>query len=175
MFCELKVTSHQGPDDLQNALEGCAAVVIPAGVPRKPGTQAVKQFSIEYCKTKTKVKWNLYLGDILGTLMSVRLMLCVHSKQALNILFKLILTWGAGSGQYCRYTKSPWVTTLLKKIWESPPTKENFLWSVGTPKFGSNPGGFGVSAVLPTTGTLTINLSSIISISRVLRSSTTIY
>ena len=52
MFCELKVTSHQGPDDLQNALEGCAAVVIPAGVPRKPGTQAVKQFSIEYCKTK---------------------------------------------------------------------------------------------------------------------------
>ena len=34
---------------------------------------------------------------------------------------------------------------------------------------GSNPGGFGVSAVLPTTGTLTINLNSIISISRVLR------
>ncbi|XP_020613695.1 malate dehydrogenase, mitochondrial-like [Orbicella faveolata] len=32
-----KVTSHQGPDDLQSALEGCAAVVIPAGVPRKPG------------------------------------------------------------------------------------------------------------------------------------------
>ncbi|RMX56135.1 hypothetical protein pdam_00012092 [Pocillopora damicornis] len=32
-----KVTSHQGPDDLQAALEGCAAVVIPAGVPRKPG------------------------------------------------------------------------------------------------------------------------------------------
>ena len=44
----------------------------------------------------------------------------------------------------------------------------NFLYN------GSNPGGFGVSAVLPTTGTLTINLNSI-SISRVLRGSTTIY
>lgn len=32
-----KVTSHQGPDDLKGALEDCAAVVIPAGVPRKPG------------------------------------------------------------------------------------------------------------------------------------------
>ncbi|XP_074635960.1 malate dehydrogenase, mitochondrial-like [Acropora palmata] len=32
-----KVTSHQGPDDLKGALEGSAAVVIPAGVPRKPG------------------------------------------------------------------------------------------------------------------------------------------
>lgn len=32
-----KVSSHQGPDDLKSALEGCSAVVIPAGVPRKPG------------------------------------------------------------------------------------------------------------------------------------------
>ena len=55
MLRYLKVTSHQGPDDLQSALEGCAAVVIPAGVPRKPGTQALKQFSIECRKTKTKV------------------------------------------------------------------------------------------------------------------------
>ena len=52
MLHYLKVTSHQGPDDLQSALEGCAAVVIPAGVPRKPGTQALKQFSIECRKTK---------------------------------------------------------------------------------------------------------------------------
>ena len=29
------------------------------------------------------------------------------------------------SRQYCRYTKSPWVTTLLKEIWESLRTKEN--------------------------------------------------
>ena len=42
------------------------------------------------------------------------------------------------------------------------------------PSKGSNPGGFGVSAVMPTTGTLTINLNSI-SISRVLRGSTPIY
>ena len=27
--------------------------------------------------------------------------------------------------QYCRYTKSPWVTTLLKEMWESPRTREN--------------------------------------------------
>lgn len=32
-----KVTSHQGPDELHAALEGCHVVAIPAGVPRKPG------------------------------------------------------------------------------------------------------------------------------------------
>lgn len=32
-----KVTSHQGADELKSALEGCDAVAIPAGVPRKPG------------------------------------------------------------------------------------------------------------------------------------------
>lgn len=32
-----KVTSHQGADELKGALEGCDAVAIPAGVPRKPG------------------------------------------------------------------------------------------------------------------------------------------
>jgi len=32
-----KVTSHQGPEDLHAALEGCEVVAIPAGVPRKPG------------------------------------------------------------------------------------------------------------------------------------------
>ena len=26
---------------------------------------------------------------------------------------------------YCRYTKSPWVATLLTEIWESPRAKEN--------------------------------------------------
>ncbi|KAK3752738.1 hypothetical protein QZH41_018712, partial [Actinostola sp. cb2023] len=32
-----KVTSHQGPEELKSALEGCDIVAIPAGVPRKPG------------------------------------------------------------------------------------------------------------------------------------------
>lgn len=32
-----KVTGHMGPDQLKAALEGCDIVVIPAGVPRKPG------------------------------------------------------------------------------------------------------------------------------------------
>ena len=52
-----------------------------------------------------------------------------------------------------------------------------FLGPWGLPHFllkGSNPWGFSVSAVLPITGTLTINLNSI-SISRVLRVSITIY
>ena len=52
-----------------------------------------------------------------------------------------------------------------------------FLGPWGLPHFlqkGSNPRGFGVSAVLPIIGTLTINLNSI-SLSRVLRGSITIY
>ena len=32
-----KVTGYVGPDQLKTALEGCQVVVIPAGVPRKPG------------------------------------------------------------------------------------------------------------------------------------------
>merc|ERR1712050_106906 len=32
-----KVTGHMGPEQLQSCLEGCDIVVIPAGVPRKPG------------------------------------------------------------------------------------------------------------------------------------------
>jgi malate dehydrogenase len=32
-----KVTGHLGPQSLRDALEGSALVIIPAGVPRKPG------------------------------------------------------------------------------------------------------------------------------------------
>ena len=32
-----QVTAHLGPQSLRDALEGSAVVVIPAGVPRKPG------------------------------------------------------------------------------------------------------------------------------------------
>ena len=35
-----KVTGHLGPDQLQECLTGAEVVVIPAGVPRKPGRQA---------------------------------------------------------------------------------------------------------------------------------------
>lgn len=34
---EAKVTGHQGDDQLADALKGCDVVVVPAGVPRKPG------------------------------------------------------------------------------------------------------------------------------------------
>ena len=44
MFCVvnifiyiLQVTSFQGPEELNDALIGCDIVLIPAGVPRKPG------------------------------------------------------------------------------------------------------------------------------------------
>ena len=44
----------------------------------------------------------------------------------MDYYFKLFLNClGAGCRHYCRYTKSPWVATLLKEIWESPRTKEN--------------------------------------------------
>jgi malate dehydrogenase len=32
-----KITAHMGPDQLYKALEGADIVVVPAGVPRKPG------------------------------------------------------------------------------------------------------------------------------------------
>ena len=41
-----------------------------------------------------------------------------------------LMCLGAGSRQYCGYTKSPKVFTLLKEIWESPRVNEN-LTSVG--------------------------------------------
>lgn len=55
-----KVTGHVGPDQLHDALEGCDVVVIPAGVPRKPGmtrddlfntNASIVQTLIEGCAT----------------------------------------------------------------------------------------------------------------------------
>ena len=37
LFCALQVTAHTGPEELSGALYGADLVVIPAGVPRKPG------------------------------------------------------------------------------------------------------------------------------------------
>ena len=34
----LQVTGHEGPEALEECLNGAEVVVIPAGVPRKPGT-----------------------------------------------------------------------------------------------------------------------------------------
>ena len=45
-------------------------------------------------------------------------------------LYFLNICLGAGSKQYCRYTRSPLGITPLKEIWESPRAKEN-LTSVG--------------------------------------------
>ena len=45
---------------------------------------------------------------------------------------------------------------LFRRSWVQTPLGPNFLWSVGTPKFPLPVQGFGVSAVLPTPGTLTL-------------------
>lgn len=41
-----KVSAHVGPGELKNALEGCNIVVIPAGVPRKPGMTRDDLFNV---------------------------------------------------------------------------------------------------------------------------------
>ena len=41
-----QVTSHTGPEKLSEALYNCALVVIPAGVPRKPGMTRDDLFNI---------------------------------------------------------------------------------------------------------------------------------
>ena len=41
-----KVRSFQGPEELAQALQGCELVVIPAGVPRKPGMTRQDLFNV---------------------------------------------------------------------------------------------------------------------------------
>ncbi|KAL3160027.1 hypothetical protein ABBQ38_010412 [Trebouxia sp. C0009 RCD-2024] len=48
-----KVTSHLGPDQLPNALYNCHLVIIPAGVPRKPGMTRDDLFNINAGIVKT--------------------------------------------------------------------------------------------------------------------------
>ncbi|XP_071944103.1 malate dehydrogenase, mitochondrial-like [Antedon mediterranea] len=48
-----KVTGHQGPDQLQECLEGCSVVIIPAGVPRKPGMTRDDLFNTNASIVKT--------------------------------------------------------------------------------------------------------------------------
>ncbi len=45
--------------------------------------------------------------------------------------------FSAGSRQYCRYTKSPWIFTLLTEIWEGSHGEEKILdpggiWCIGS-------------------------------------------
>ena len=44
--CRPQVTSHLGPDQLSNALYDSHLVIIPAGVPRKPGMTRDDLFNI---------------------------------------------------------------------------------------------------------------------------------
>lgn len=48
-----KVSSHQGTDELGEALTGCVAVAIPAGVPRKPGMTRDDLFNTNASIVKT--------------------------------------------------------------------------------------------------------------------------
>lgn len=44
----LQVSAHLGPDQLDDCLKQCAVVVIPAGVPRKPG-EAEENDCVVWC------------------------------------------------------------------------------------------------------------------------------
>ena len=46
MFLLVKVKGYAGEDQLKNALEGADVVIIPAGVPRKPGMTRDDLFNI---------------------------------------------------------------------------------------------------------------------------------
>ena len=46
----LQVTGHEGPEALEECLKGAEVVVIPAGVPRKPGT--LKRLIVEQLPAK---------------------------------------------------------------------------------------------------------------------------
>ena len=46
LFWLRQVSKHTGPEKLPEALYGCALVVIPAGVPRKPGMTRDDLFNI---------------------------------------------------------------------------------------------------------------------------------
>ena len=53
-----KVTGHEGPEALEECLKGAEVVVIPAGVPRKPGMpfyMSVWWNEIQICK-----RWGSY-------------------------------------------------------------------------------------------------------------------
>jgi hypothetical protein len=50
------VTGYTGPDELEAALTGCDLVIIPAGVPRKPGMTRDDLFSINAGIVKTLVE-----------------------------------------------------------------------------------------------------------------------
>ena len=91
--------------------------------------------------------------------------LCKHGKRCSIALIKGFLTQPQRPVNLDKTTLLHFCTVMLIEAGQEILKKK---------EKGSNPGESGVSAVLRTTGTLTINLNSI-SISRVLRGSTTIY
>ena len=63
MLCLLQVTSHLGPDQLPNALYNSHLVIIPAGVPRKPGMTRDDLFNINAGEYSQHVE--LFVGCLL--------------------------------------------------------------------------------------------------------------
>lgn len=65
-----QVTGHQGPEQLSDALEGCDVVLIPAGVPRKPGMTRDDLFNTNagivknLCEAAAKTCTNAIIGVI---------------------------------------------------------------------------------------------------------------
>jgi malate dehydrogenase len=58
-----QVTGHLGPQSLRDALEGSAVVVIPAGVPRKPGKFMILKIHQLFLLLVYSVMCMLDIGD----------------------------------------------------------------------------------------------------------------
>ena len=60
----MQVTSHLGPDQLSNALYNSHLVIIPAGVPRKPGMTRDDLFNINAGKSHMKFACTEYVHSL---------------------------------------------------------------------------------------------------------------
>ncbi|PIK56961.1 putative malate dehydrogenase, mitochondrial [Apostichopus japonicus] len=82
------VTGHQGPEQLNEALEGCDVVLIPAGVPRKPGMTRDDLFNTNagivknLCEAAAKTCPNAVIGIITNPVNSTVPIACEVYKAA---------------------------------------------------------------------------------------------
>ena len=69
------------------------------------------------------------------------------------------IIWTLTAIHYLNYPDLLASVDLIRSSWVQTPPRSKFIWPLGTPKFplkrGKIQGGFGVSAVLPTSGTYT--------------------
>ena len=61
----MQVSAHTGPESLSAALHGCDLVIIPAGVPRKPGMSRDDLFNINAGALSAMRNWGWPICQIL--------------------------------------------------------------------------------------------------------------